>query len=43
MQLLVLGANHKTAPLSLRERVAFGPERIDAALVALAEQPGVIV
>ena len=41
MQLLVLGVNHKTAPLSLRERVAFGPERIDAALVALAEQPGV--
>lgn len=41
MQLLVLGVNHKTAPLSLRERVAFGPERIDAALAALAEQPGV--
>ena len=26
MQLLCLGLNHKTAPLAVRERVAFGPE-----------------
>lgn len=41
MQLLVLGINHKTAPLSLRERLAFGPERIDEALAGLLSLPGV--
>lgn len=39
--LFVLGVNHKTASLSLRERVAFGPERIDEALSALTSVPGV--
>ena len=39
MQLLVLGINHKTAPLSLRERLAFGPEKIDAALQGLLSRP----
>ncbi|NCB57680.1 MAG: glutamyl-tRNA reductase [Gammaproteobacteria bacterium] len=39
--LFVLGVNHKTASLSLRERVAFGPERIDDALTALTSVPGV--
>jgi glutamyl-tRNA reductase len=39
--LFVLGVNHKTASLSLRERVAFGPERIDDALAALTSVPGV--
>ncbi|MBK4775369.1 glutamyl-tRNA reductase [Candidatus Pantoea edessiphila] len=32
MTLLVLGVNHKTAPLSLRERLSFGPEIISKAL-----------
>ena len=41
MQLLVLGINHKTAQLSLRERLAFGPERIDEALAGLLALPGV--
>lgn len=39
--LFVLGVNHKTASVSLRERVAFGPERIDHALVSLLDVPGV--
>jgi len=34
-RLLVLGLNHKTAPLDLRERLAFSPEQRKAALLAL--------
>ncbi|MDO1708337.1 glutamyl-tRNA reductase, partial [Escherichia coli] len=36
-----LGINHKTAPVALRERVAFGPEKIDHALEELLKQPQV--
>jgi glutamyl-tRNA reductase len=32
MQLYALGLNHHTAPLSIRERVAFRPERLEQAL-----------
>ena len=32
MQLLCLGLNHTTAPLSVRERVAFGPDEIEGAI-----------
>ena len=32
MQLYALGLNHHTAPITVRERLAFQPERIDAAL-----------
>jgi glutamyl-tRNA reductase len=32
MQLYALGLNHHTAPLTIRERVAFQPERLDHAL-----------
>jgi len=39
--LLALGINHNTASVALRERVAFGPDRIDRALRELVEQPGV--
>lgn len=39
MQLLVLGLSHKTAPLSLRERLAFGPELRDGALARLLAEP----
>lgn len=35
MQLLCLGLNHTTAPLSVRERVAFGPEEIAPSLEAI--------
>lgn len=32
MLLFALGINHKTAPVSIRERVSFAPERVGAAL-----------
>lgn len=35
-ELLVVGVNHKIAPVEVRERLAFGPERIPAALRQLA-------
>lgn len=41
MTLLALGINHKTAPVALRERVTFGPEKIDHALEDLLKQPQV--
>jgi glutamyl-tRNA reductase len=41
MTLLALGLNHQTAPLSLRERVAFAPETTAAALASLLAEPGV--
>jgi glutamyl-tRNA reductase len=41
MTLLALGLNHQTAPLALREQVAFAPEAMPAALSDLARQPGV--
>ncbi|MDO8179536.1 MAG: glutamyl-tRNA reductase [Undibacterium sp.] len=34
MQLLAVGLNHTTAPLSLREKVAFAPDQIGQAVVA---------
>ncbi|PHM73461.1 glutamyl-tRNA reductase [Xenorhabdus kozodoii] len=39
MTLLALGINHKTAPISLRERVAFSPDTIGLALDDLLRQP----
>jgi glutamyl-tRNA reductase len=41
MSLFVLGINHQTAPVSLRERVAFSPETVPAALDALRALPQV--
>ncbi|MDE2408476.1 MAG: glutamyl-tRNA reductase [Xanthomonadaceae bacterium] len=41
MSLHVLGINHQTAPVALREKVAFGPEALAPALAALRELPGV--
>jgi len=41
MTFLALGLNHQTAPLELREKVAFSPESMPAALSDLARQPGV--
>jgi glutamyl-tRNA reductase len=41
MALLALGLNHQTAPLDLREKVAFAPEAMPTALSDLARQPGV--
>ncbi|MEP6484517.1 MAG: glutamyl-tRNA reductase [Rudaea sp.] len=41
MTLLALGLNHQTAPLDLREKMAFAPEAMPTALSDLARQPGV--
>lgn len=41
MTLLALGINHKTAPVALRERVAFAPDILDHALESLLAQPQV--
>lgn len=41
MTLLALGINHKTAPVALRERVAFGPDILENALDSLLAQPSV--
>ncbi len=41
MPLFVLGLNHRTASLSLRERLAFGPEKLASALTALCQLDGV--
>ncbi|KFX07517.1 glutamyl-tRNA reductase [Pectobacterium betavasculorum] len=39
MTLLALGINHKTAPVSLRERVVFSQEKLGVALDSLLQQP----
>ena len=39
MTLLALGINHKTAPVSLRERVSFSPDKLEQALDSLLAQP----
>lgn len=41
MPIYLLGLNHKTAPISIRERLVFGPDIIVGALRELAQQPGV--
>ncbi|WP_404368691.1 glutamyl-tRNA reductase [Marinobacter sp.] len=40
MALLILGINHRTAPLELRERVAFTPERMASAFAELRAASG---
>lgn len=37
MSLITLGINHKTAPVELRERIAFAPDKLADALKKLAE------
>ncbi len=41
MSLLVLGLNHRTAPIEVRERIVFDTERLPQALVSLRALPGV--
>ena len=41
MLLLTLGLNHKTAPLEIRERLAFGPDIVVGALRSVVESAGV--
>ena len=40
MQLVALGLNHQSAPLPLRERVAFVPEEVGGAIARLRERLG---
>jgi len=41
MSLLALGLNHKTAPLEIREQVAFAPDKLQQALNSLKQIEGV--
>jgi glutamyl-tRNA reductase len=41
MSINVLGLNHKTAPVALREKVAFSEDRLAAALYTLRQESGV--
>ncbi len=41
MEILVVGLSHKTAPVEIREKVAFGPETLGEALRAVRERGGV--
>ncbi|MET0379559.1 MAG: glutamyl-tRNA reductase [Spongiibacteraceae bacterium] len=41
MSLLVIGINHKSAPLALRERVTFAPERMESALADALASAGI--
>ena len=41
MSLITLGINHKTAPLDLRERLAFTPQTLPEALLSLKKLPNV--
>src|SRR5436853_3901838 len=41
MQLYAIGLNHHSAPLEVREKLAFPAERLGEALAAVAAQPGV--
>lgn len=41
MVISLLGLNHKTAPIAIRERVAFGADIVVGALRDLVQQPGV--
>ncbi|MHB1229904.1 MAG: glutamyl-tRNA reductase [Halothiobacillus sp.] len=40
MSLIAFGLNHKTAPVDVRERIAFGPERLVSALDGLIHNCG---
>jgi len=41
MAFFALGINHRTAPVDIRERVAFSPQRLESALQALLRLPTV--
>ncbi len=41
MSLVVLGLNHRTAPIEVRERIVFDAERLPRALASLRALPGV--
>ncbi len=42
MKLLITGVNHRTAPVEVRERLAFDAGQLPAALLALQQRPGMV-
>jgi glutamyl-tRNA reductase len=42
MNIVLLGLNHKTAPIELRERLAIGPLQLEDATRSLMQAPGVL-
>ncbi|MBM3888165.1 MAG: glutamyl-tRNA reductase, partial [Verrucomicrobia bacterium] len=40
MHIVVVGLNHRSAPVDVRERLAFTPAKLDFALTALRGVPG---
>jgi glutamyl-tRNA reductase len=42
MNIVLLGLNHKTAPIELRERLAVAPQLLEEATRSLVESPGVL-
>jgi glutamyl-tRNA reductase len=42
MNIVLLGLNHKTAPIALRERLAIGPHQLEEATRSLMQAPGVM-
>jgi glutamyl-tRNA reductase len=42
MNIVLLGLNHKTAPIELRERLAIGPLQLEEATRSLVQAPGVL-
>src|SRR5271154_5140389 len=42
MKIVLLGLNHKTAPIELRERLAIAPQQLEAATRSLLQAPGVL-
>jgi glutamyl-tRNA reductase len=42
MNIVLLGLNHKTAPIELRERLAVAPHELEEATRSLVEAPGVL-
>jgi glutamyl-tRNA reductase len=42
MTLVLIGVNHKTAPIELRERIAIAGDQLQEAVRALAAEPGVL-
>src|SRR3984957_4492553 len=42
MNIVLLGLNHKTAPIELRERLAVAPQELEQATRSLVQAPGVL-
>jgi glutamyl-tRNA reductase len=42
MNIVLLGLNHKTAPIELRERLAIGPQQLEEATRSLVQAPGIV-